>query len=126
MLDRLWLIPVGFVIGAYGTLIGARGGFVLVPMLILLYAQEAPGVITSISLAVVFFNALSDLCRPSPIHDLRSPNNLLNSSESTRIRRATSRSLSTSSGGSLNAVGNLLKCIRSVSSFSASNFTSIT
>ncbi|MBP1740231.1 MAG: hypothetical protein H6Q48_2524 [Deltaproteobacteria bacterium] len=59
MLDRLWLIPVGFIIGAYGTLIGAGGGFVLVPMLILLYPQEAPEVITSISLAVVFFNALS-------------------------------------------------------------------
>jgi len=59
MLDRIWLIPVGFIIGAYGTLIGAGGGFVLVPMLILLYPQEAPEVITSISLAVVFFNALS-------------------------------------------------------------------
>ena len=59
MLDRLWLIPVGFIIGTYGTLIGAGGGFVLVPMLILLYPQEAPEVITSISLAVVFFNALS-------------------------------------------------------------------
>jgi uncharacterized protein len=59
MLDRIWLVPVGFIIGAYGTLIGAGGGFVLVPMLILLYPQEAPEVITSISLAVVFFNALS-------------------------------------------------------------------
>jgi uncharacterized membrane protein YfcA len=59
MLERLWLIPVGFIIGAYGTLIGAGGGFVLVPMLILLYPQESPEVITSISLAVVFFNALS-------------------------------------------------------------------
>ena len=27
MLDRLWLIPVGFIIGTYGTLIGAGGGF---------------------------------------------------------------------------------------------------
>lgn len=59
MLERLWLVPVGFIIGAYGTLIGAGGGFVLVPMLILFYPQEAPEVITSISLAVVFFNALS-------------------------------------------------------------------
>jgi len=59
MLQRLWLVPVGFVIGAYGTLIGAGGGFVLVPMLLMLYPQEAPEVITSISLAVVFFNALS-------------------------------------------------------------------
>ena len=59
MLQRLWLIPVGFVIGTYGTLVGAGGGFVLVPMLLLFYPGEAPEVITSISLAVVFFNALS-------------------------------------------------------------------
>ena len=59
MLDKLWLIPVGFIVGTYGTLIGAGGGFVLVPMLLLLYPKESPEVITSISLAVVFFNALS-------------------------------------------------------------------
>jgi uncharacterized membrane protein YfcA len=59
MLDRLWLVPVGFLVGTYGTLVGAGGGFVLVPMLLLLYPQEPPEVITSISLAVVFFNALS-------------------------------------------------------------------
>ena len=55
----LWLIPIGFVIGAFGTLIGAGGGFVLVPILLLLYPDESPEIITSISLAVVFFNALS-------------------------------------------------------------------
>ena len=59
MIERLWLIPVGFIVGTYGTLVGAGGGFVLVPMLLLLYPQESPEVITSISLAVVFFNALS-------------------------------------------------------------------
>jgi len=55
----LWLIPLGLVVGAFGTLIGAGGGFVLVPILLLLYPQENPEIITSISLAVVFFNALS-------------------------------------------------------------------
>jgi len=55
----LWLIPIGLLIGAYGTLIGAGGGFVLVPFLLLLYPNESPEIITSISLAVVFFNALS-------------------------------------------------------------------
>lgn len=45
----LWLAPVGFVIGAYGTLIGAGGGFALVPLLLLFYPQESPEVITSIS-----------------------------------------------------------------------------
>ena len=54
-----WLIPLGFVVGAYGTLIGAGGGFVLVPVLLLIYPEEAPQLITSISLAVVFFNATS-------------------------------------------------------------------
>ena len=58
-LEYLWLIPLGFVVGAYGTLIGAGGGFVLVPILLSLYPQETPETITSISLAVVFFNALS-------------------------------------------------------------------
>jgi uncharacterized protein len=58
-LEYLWLIPLGFVVGAYGTLIGAGGGFVLVPILLILYPRETPELITSISLAVVFFNALS-------------------------------------------------------------------
>jgi uncharacterized protein len=58
-LRLLWLIPLGFFAGGYGTLIGAGGGFVLVPALLLIYPGEAPETITSISLAVVFFNALS-------------------------------------------------------------------
>lgn len=52
-------MPLGFVVGAYGTLIGAGGGFVLAPVLLLLYPHENPEIIASISLAVVFFNALS-------------------------------------------------------------------
>jgi uncharacterized membrane protein YfcA len=55
----LWLIPVGFAIGVYGTLIGAGGGFILVPLLLLFYPDAPPEVITAISLAVVFFNAFS-------------------------------------------------------------------
>jgi uncharacterized membrane protein YfcA len=55
----LWLVPLGFFAGGYGTLIGAGGGFVLAPALLLIYPDEAPETITSISLAVVFFNALS-------------------------------------------------------------------
>jgi uncharacterized membrane protein YfcA len=58
-LRLLWLIPLGFFTGGYGTLIGAGGGFVLAPALLLLYPGEAPETITSILLAVVFFNALS-------------------------------------------------------------------
>src|SRR5499427_7857457 len=58
-LQHLWLLPVGVLIGAFGTLIGAGGGFVLTPMLLLVYPHESPEIITSISLAVVFFNAFS-------------------------------------------------------------------
>jgi uncharacterized membrane protein YfcA len=53
------LIPLGFAIGTFGTLVGAGGGFVLMPVLLLLYPNEGPEIITSISLAVVFFNTLS-------------------------------------------------------------------
>lgn len=59
MLQFLWLTPLGFLVGAFGTLIGAGGGFILVPILLLLYPDKSPDTITSISLAVVFFNALS-------------------------------------------------------------------
>jgi uncharacterized membrane protein YfcA len=55
----LWLLPFGFLIGTYGTLIGAGGGFILMPMLIMLYPDQSPETLTSISLAVTFFNALS-------------------------------------------------------------------
>jgi uncharacterized protein len=55
----LILIAIGFGVGAYGTLIGAGGGFVLMPILLLLYPGESPAILTAISLAVVFFNALS-------------------------------------------------------------------
>jgi Sulfite exporter TauE/SafE len=55
----LWLLPLGVVIGAFGTLIGAGGGFILVPVLLVIYPEEKTELITSISLAVVFFNALS-------------------------------------------------------------------
>jgi uncharacterized membrane protein YfcA len=46
-------------LGAYATLIGVGGGFVLVPMLLLLHPGEDPATVAAISLAVVFVNALS-------------------------------------------------------------------
>jgi uncharacterized membrane protein YfcA len=57
--EYLWLFPLGLLIGAFGTLIGAGGGFILVPILLLLYPKEPAELVTAISLAVVFFNALS-------------------------------------------------------------------
>lgn len=55
----LWLMFVGLFAGGYGTLIGAGGGFILVPILLLIYPGESPETVTSISLAAVFFNAVS-------------------------------------------------------------------
>ena len=57
--DYFWLIGLGLGVGLYGTLIGAGGGFVLMPILLLLYPKVPPEHLTAISLAVVFFNALS-------------------------------------------------------------------
>lgn len=58
-IQYLWLLPLGLLIGTFGTLIGAGGGFILVPILLLVYPNEKTELITAISLAVVFFNALS-------------------------------------------------------------------
>jgi uncharacterized membrane protein YfcA len=56
---ELLLILIGLIVGTIGTLIGAGGGFLLMPLLVLLYPTERPEVLASISLAVVFFNATS-------------------------------------------------------------------
>ena len=53
------LAAIGLFIGAFGTLIGVAGGFLLVPILLFLYPEETPATITSITLTVAFFNALS-------------------------------------------------------------------
>jgi len=55
----LLLVMLGGGAGALGTLIGAGGGVVLVPMLLLLYPHESALTVSSISLAVVVFNATS-------------------------------------------------------------------
>ena len=55
----LGLVALGMLVGCYGTLIGAGGGFVLMPVLLLLYPHQSASLLTCISLAVVFFNALS-------------------------------------------------------------------
>jgi uncharacterized membrane protein YfcA len=55
----LGLALLGVGVGAYGTLIGAGGGFILTPALLFLYPDHSPEVITAMSLAVVWFNASS-------------------------------------------------------------------
>ena len=53
------LALLGFGVGALGTLVGAGGGFILTPVLLIVYPHDSATTITSISLVVVFFNALS-------------------------------------------------------------------
>jgi uncharacterized membrane protein YfcA len=53
------LVAIGFAVGAFGTIIGAGGGFILTPILLLLYPHESAQTLTAISLAAVFFNAAS-------------------------------------------------------------------
>lgn len=54
-----WYIPIGFLVGAYGTIIGAGGGFILVPLLVFLFPQDGPSLITAASLAIIFVNSTS-------------------------------------------------------------------
>ena len=59
-MDNIYiLILIGFIIGSIGTLIGAGGGFILVPLLIILHPDFSPEIITAISMAVVACNAVS-------------------------------------------------------------------
>src|SRR5215471_7406684 len=53
------LIFAGFIVGVLGTLIGAGGGFILVPFLILTNHNLQPETITAISIAIVSANAIS-------------------------------------------------------------------
>ncbi len=59
MLNLTILILTGFLIGMFGTLIGAGGGFILVPILILSHPELSPETITAISIVIVAANAIS-------------------------------------------------------------------
>ncbi len=59
-MDNIYvLVLIGFLIGTIGTLIGAGGGFILVPLLILTRPDLSPDSITAISMGVVACNATS-------------------------------------------------------------------
>lgn len=51
------LALLGVAVGSFGTLAGAGGGFLLAPILLVVYPDESPETITAISLAVVLVNA---------------------------------------------------------------------
>lgn len=59
MTTYVLLALLGLVVGAFGTLVGAGGGFILTPVLLVIYPDQSAATITSISLVVVFFNAAS-------------------------------------------------------------------
>jgi len=53
------LLLIGFVIGTFGTLIGAGGGFLLVPFLLFADHSLTPETVTAVSMAIVCANAIS-------------------------------------------------------------------
>lgn len=59
MLAAAGFVALGIGIGTLGTLIGAGGGFILLPVLALLFPLEPTGTLTATSLAVVAANATS-------------------------------------------------------------------
>lgn len=58
-MNNFYFIPIGLLIGVIGTLIGAGGGFLLMPFLLLLFKDESPQHLTFISMLTIFFNSLS-------------------------------------------------------------------
>lgn len=58
VIEIVAFVLFGVLVGTYGTLVGAGGGFIIVPALLLVY-HATPQQASGTSLAVVFVNALS-------------------------------------------------------------------
>lgn len=59
LLEAVVLTAVGFAIGTYATAIGAGGGFLIAPLLLIRYSEAPPVAVTTASLTVVFVSAVS-------------------------------------------------------------------
>ncbi len=64
MFHSIWLAYtglalIGFTIGGYGTLVGAGGGFLLMPVLMFIYPHMRPSELAGVSLACILLNTLS-------------------------------------------------------------------
>ncbi|MDA0302552.1 MAG: sulfite exporter TauE/SafE family protein [Chloroflexi bacterium] len=59
MIEFGLLALLGIALGAFGTLVGAGGGFLLVPILLFAYPEMSPSTVTAMSLFVVLANATS-------------------------------------------------------------------
>ena len=53
------LALIGFTIGGYGTLVGAGGGFMLMPVLLLIYPHRHASELAAVSLACILINTIS-------------------------------------------------------------------
>ena len=59
MLFFIQFLAMGLGVGFLGTLVGAGGGFILTPLLLLIFTEQPSEVIAATSLSVVCLNALS-------------------------------------------------------------------
>ncbi len=59
MITFVEFLLMGLGIGIFGTMVGAGGGFILTPLLLLLFPDRQAEIVTATSLSVVSLNALS-------------------------------------------------------------------
>jgi uncharacterized membrane protein YfcA len=59
MIEFVEFLLMGLAIGIFGTMVGAGGGFILTPLLLLLFPDRQAEIVTATSLSVVALNALS-------------------------------------------------------------------
>lgn len=64
------LSALGFGVAAYGTLIGTGGGFMLMPLLLLLYPHHNPGELGAVSLGCILLNTASGAAAYARMHQV--------------------------------------------------------